>query len=117
MANIAAIVQARMGSARLPGKVAEEIEDKTMLAHLVERLKYVQKIDQIIIATSNKEIDNQVTHIARANGVVYYRGSETDVLSRYIEAGKRYKVDIVMRITGDCPLIDPVTLDELIQGY
>lgn len=117
MAKVTAIVQARMGSARLPGKVAEEIEGKPMLAHLIERLKYSKKIEQIIIATSTKEIDNPVSYIAKANGVICYRGSETDVLSRYLEAGERYKADIIVRITGDCPFIDPVTLDKLIQAY
>lgn len=117
MAKVVAIVQARMGSARLPGKVAMEIEGKPMLAHLIDRLKYAQKLDQIIIATSNKETDDSIAHISEANGVVSYRGSENDVLSRYLEAGEKYHADIIVRITGDCPLIDPGTVDELIQTY
>ena len=117
MIKVAAIVQARMGSERLPGKVAMEIEGKPMLAHLIERLKHAKKIDQIIIATSNKQTDDTVAQIAEACGVSCYRGSEADVLSRYLEAAEKYKVDIIVRITGDCPLVDPFIVDELIRNY
>lgn len=117
MKKVAAIVQARMGSERLPGKVAMEIEGKPMLAHLIERLKHAKKIDQIIIATSNKQTDDTVAQIAEACGVSCYRGSEADVLSRYLEAAEKYKVDIIVRITGDCPLVDPFIVDELIRNY
>ncbi|MFI5360074.1 MAG: cytidylyltransferase domain-containing protein [Halanaerobiales bacterium] len=117
MAKVAVIVQARMGSERLPGKVALQVKGKPLLAHLIDRLKQAEKIDQIIIATSDKEADDPVAEIADACGVSSYRGSETDVLSRYLEAAEKYAVDIIIRVTGDCPLIDPVTIDELAGKY
>jgi spore coat polysaccharide biosynthesis protein SpsF len=117
MAKVAAIVQARMGSERLPGKVALEVEGKPLLAHLIERLNKAEKIDQVIIATSDKEADTPVVEIAETCGISFYRGSETDVLSRYLEAAKKYGVDIIVRVTGDCPLLDPLTVDELVGKY
>ncbi|TDX58934.1 cytidylyltransferase domain-containing protein [Orenia marismortui] len=110
--NVVAIVQARMGSTRLPGKVAKNLVGKPMLARLIERLKEAEQVDQIVIATSNKEADDQVVEIAESEEVSYYRGSEKDVLSRYLEAANKFKADIVVRITGDCPLIDPITIDK-----
>lgn len=117
MIKISVIVQARMGSERLPGKVAREIKDKPVLAHIIARLKNAQTIDDIIIATSNKSDDDRVVEIAKENGVEYYRGSEVNVLSRYLEAGKRYNSDIIIRVTGDCPLIDPVIIDEVTKAF
>ncbi len=117
MAKVAAIVQARMGSERLLGKVALEVEGKPLLAHLIERLKKAEKIDQVIIATSDKEADTPVVEIAETCGISFYRGSETDVLSRYLEAAEKYGVDIIVRVTGDCPLLDPLTVDELVGKY
>ncbi|MTI59293.1 MAG: 3-deoxy-manno-octulosonate cytidylyltransferase [Firmicutes bacterium] len=117
MPEVAAIVQARMGSSRLSGKVATVIEGKSMLAHLIERLKDARLLDQLIIATSTKQIDDPVASIAAEEGVICYRGSERNVFSRYLEAGEQYDVDVIVRITGDCPLIDPVTVDGLVSNY
>ncbi len=115
--KIGVIVQARMGSTRLPGKVARKISGKPMLGHIIERLKEADELDQIIVATSDKEEDNKIVKIAEGENVTNFRGSEEDVLSRYIEAAERYKLDVVLRVTGDCPLIDPVTIDELILEF
>ena len=117
MKKVGVIVQARMGSTRLPGKVAKELVGKPMLAHIIERLKKAKKIDQIIVATSLKEDDQKVIEIVRNKNVDTYRGSEDDVLSRYIEAAEKYQLDVVVRVTGDCPLIDPVTIDELVSEF
>ncbi|AGB42117.1 spore coat polysaccharide biosynthesis protein F, CMP-KDO synthetase [Halobacteroides halobius DSM 5150] len=115
--KVVAIVQARMGSSRLPGKVAKEIVGRPMLAHLIERLKYFDRLDQIVIATSDKEIDDRVVEIAKNSKVDFYRGSEDDVLSRYIEAAQKFKADVIVRITGDCPLIDPMTIDKAVTKF
>ncbi|MDI3546984.1 MAG: spore coat polysaccharide biosynthesis protein SpsF [Halanaerobiales bacterium] len=115
--KIVAIVQARMGSSRLPGKVAKEIVGKPMLAHLINRLKRAENLNQIVIATSKEKADDRVVEIAKREGVDFYRGSETDVLSRYIEAAQKFGADVIIRITGDCPLIDPVTVDEVIADF
>lgn len=117
MKKVGVIVQARMGSTRLPGKVAKEIVGKPMLVHIIERLKKAKKIDQIIVATSLKEDDQRVIEIAGSVEVATYRGSEDDVLSRYIDAAEKYQLDVIVRVTGDCPLIDPVTIDELINEF
>ncbi|WP_408955692.1 cytidylyltransferase domain-containing protein [Natroniella sp. ANB-PHB2] len=115
--RVVAIVQARMGSSRLPGKVAKELIDKPMLAHTIDRLKAAKELDKIVLATSIKEADDKVVEIAESEGVDHYRGSEADVLSRYIGAAKEYNADIVVRITGDCPLVDPVTIDEVVSEF
>lgn len=112
-----AIIQARMGSTRLPGKVLMKLQDKTVLEHVIERVKQADLIDDIIVATTTLPEDDvlaaQVTHY----GVRVYRGSSNDVLSRYYEAAKDIKADVVVRITSDCPLIDPFIIDRVIEMY
>ncbi len=115
--NIVAIVQARMGSSRLPGKVAKKIMGQPMLAHLIDRLKYSNLIDQIVVATSILQVDDMVAQIAQQAGIGVYRGSESNVLSRYLEAAQEFNADIIIRITGDCPLIDPGTVDKAINIF
>lgn len=117
MLKVIAIVQARMGSTRLPGKVAKKVKDKPMLTHLLERLKYTEELDQIIVATSKKEQDDRVAEIAEESGISCFRGSEHDVLLRYIAAARENNADVIVRITGDCPLIDPDTIDEIIKDF
>lgn len=117
MKKVGIIVQARMGSTRLPRKVDMSLVGKPMLAHVIERLKESREADQVIVATSEDKGDDRVIEIAENEEVDTYRGSEMDVLSRYIEASERYRLDIVVRVTGDCPLIDPVTIDELIREF
>lgn len=111
------IVQARMGSSRLPGKVAKEICGKPLLAHIIERLQQADMPDKIIVATSGRKIDDRVIEIARKEGVDYFRGPESDVLTRYIEAAREYGLDIVVRVTGDCPLISPWLLDKVLAKF
>jgi len=115
--KIGAIVQARMGSTRLPEKVDMKLAGKPMLSHVIERLKKAQELDQIIVATSVKDNDDRVLEIAENEEVSTYRGSETDVLSRYIGAAEKYQIDVVVRVTGDCPLIDPITIGQLINEF
>lgn len=114
---IGAIVQARMGSTRLPGKVLMRLIDKPLLCHIVERLRRIKLIDEIIIATTNKAIDKPIEELAREMKTKIFTGKEDDVLDRYYQAARIYKVDIILRITADCPLIDPQIIDNLIKYY
>lgn len=115
--KIGAIIQARMGSTRLPEKVMKNLEGKTVLEHVIERVKQSKLIGEIIIATTTQERDSVIEAEALRCGVKSFRGSEDDVLSRYYFAAKQNKLDIVVRITSDCPLIDPMILDDIIQFH
>lgn len=114
---IAAIVQARMGSSRLPGKVMKEILGKPLLWHLVSRLKKARLIDNIVIATSDKEADIPILRLAEKLGVDCYAGSEQDVLDRYYQTATEFGADVIVRITADCVLIDPHIVDKVIRRY
>ncbi|MFU0781508.1 MAG: 3-deoxy-manno-octulosonate cytidylyltransferase [Thermoanaerobacterium thermosaccharolyticum] len=112
-----AIIQARMGSTRLPGKVMKIIMDKPVIGHVVNRVKASKEIDDIIIATTTKKEDDIIVEEAKKLNVKYFRGSEEDVLSRYYYAAKENNADIVIRITSDCPLIDPQIIDKIIKTF
>jgi spore coat polysaccharide biosynthesis protein SpsF len=112
-----AIVQARMASTRLPGKVLREIAGKPMLEHVINRVKSSQMTDEIVIATSRNERDEPIVELAKRLNVVWFVGSEEDVLDRYLKAAKQVAADIVVRITGDCPLVDPHTIDRIVRRY
>lgn len=115
--KIAAIIQARMGSERLPGKVLVQISGKPMIWHVVNRLRFSKKIDDIILAIPNSKENDKLEKFAKENKIKYFRGSEEDVLSRYYQAAKRFKCDLIIRITGDCPLIDPKIIDMVISKH
>jgi spore coat polysaccharide biosynthesis protein SpsF len=115
--KIGAVVQTRMGSTRLPGKVMLDIYGKPVIQHVIERLKQSKYLDEIIIATTTHTQDDVIVEQARKNSVKWFRGSEEDVLSRYYYAAKENNLDIVVRITSDCPLIDPFVIDEMIDFY
>lgn len=114
---IAAIIQARMGSSRLPGKVLADICGKPMLWHIINRLSYSDSIEKIIIATTALPEDRQIIDIAEQCSVSCYAGSELDVLDRYYQAAKQYDADPIIRITADCPVIDPFLVDEVLFEY
>ena len=111
------IVQARMGSSRLPGKVLLEVLGKTLLEYQIERLRLSREIDQIIIATTILKMDDPIVSLCKELGVAYFRGSSDDVLSRYYEAGKISGADIVVRCNSDCPLIDAKVVDRVIRVF
>ncbi len=115
--NVVCIVQARIGSTRLPGKVLKKICDKTVLEHDIDRLKRVKNINEIVIATTNLEKDNAIVEEANRLGVKCFRGSEEDVLSRYYYAAKENNADVIVRITSDCPLIDSEITEKTILFY
>ena len=114
---IAAIVQARMASSRLPGKVLKEVLGRQLLSFLLERLRNVNKIDKIIIATTVNKEDDPIVELCNRESVFYFRGSENDVLDRYYQAAKKFDVNDIMRITADCPLIDPRICENIIKIY
>ena len=109
----AAIIQARMGSRRLPGKVLMDIAGKPMIQHVVERARRCESIDGVIVATSTSSDDDQLADRCRDLGVDVVRGSEHDVLSRYALAAEKFRCQTVIRITSDCPLIDPEIVDNV----
>lgn len=115
--HIGAIIQARMGSTRLYGKVLKEIKGKSVLRHVIERVQQSKLVDEIVVATTVHERDNAIENEALECGVKVFRGSEDNVLSRYYYAAKENKIDVVIRITSDCPLIDPFIMDEIISSY
>ncbi len=114
---IVCIIQARVGSTRLPGKVLKLILGKPMLLHQIERVKRSRVIDKIIIATTTKNEDDPIESLAVKAGVFCFRGSEHDVLDRYYQAAKGAQADIVIRLTGDCPMSDPVVIDETVEYF
>lgn len=113
----AAIIQTRMCSTRLPGKVMKIIMDKPIIEHVVNRVKASKEIDDIIIATTIKKEDDIILEEAKKLNVKYFRGSENDVLSRYYYAAKENNADVVIRITSDCPLVDPKIIDKMIKTF
>ena len=117
MKNIGAIIQARMGSSRFPGKVMKTIIGKPMLWHQINRLRKSELIEKIIIATTNKIQDRTIVDFAKENNILYFAGSEEDVLDRFYYTAKKFKVETIVRITADCPLIDPSLVDMIINFY
>ncbi len=111
------IIQARMGSSRLPGKVLKPLNGKPMLAWVVERASRAKSIDQCLVATTVDASDDPIQEWCEANGVAVYRGSVYDVLDRYYNAAKSAEADVIIRVTADCPLIDPAVIDELFAFF
>ncbi len=117
MSKIGCIIQARMGSTRLPGKVMKDLEGEPVLYHVIERVKQSKLIDEIIIATTTHERDDVIVEEAKRNEVKCFRGSEENVLSRYYHSADKNDIETIVRITSDCPLIDPEIMDEIIEFY
>jgi len=115
--KVGIIVQARMTSTRLPGKVLRPVLGKPLLEYQIERLQRVRRADELIIATTTKDTDQPIVDLAERLGIKVFRGSEEDVLSRYFYAAQENDLDVVVRITSDCPLIDPVVIDRVISAF
>jgi glutamate-1-semialdehyde 2,1-aminomutase/spore coat polysaccharide biosynthesis protein SpsF len=114
---LAAVVQARMGSSRLPGKTMAPIEGKPMLQRFIERVRAARRVEEVIIATTTEPRDDAIADFARSQNLKCYRGSETDVLDRFFQAAQSFGVSDLVRVTSDCPLIDPAVIDRVIEAY
>ncbi|MGL5633630.1 MAG: cytidylyltransferase domain-containing protein [Sarcina sp.] len=117
MKKVLCIVQARMGSTRLPGKVLKELHGYPMIYHTLVSLQKSRYIDQIVLATSDKDIDTPLAEYVESLGIDVFRGSEENVLERYKQAADAHEGNIIVRVTGDCPLINPVITDNVITKY
>ncbi len=115
--KIVALVQARMGSTRLPGKVLKQIVGKPMIELLLVRLSQSIDLDEIVVVTSKEGQNDQLQSVVESLGYQCTRGSEKDVLGRFYASAKAIDADVVVRITGDCPLVDPSLVDECIKNY
>ena len=104
--NKIAIIQARMGSSRLKGKVLADIQGKEMLWHVVRRVKASKKVDKTVVATTTEKEDDIIRDFCLKNDIYFYRGSSDDVLARYFLAAEKFNADLIIRVTADCPLID-----------
>jgi len=117
MNGVIAIVQARMGSTRLPGKVLLDLAGKPMLVRDMEHIQRAKKIDEIVIATTVNPADDKIVSLCREYGWNFFRGSENDVLDRYYQAAREYNAKTIVRITSDCPLIEPTIVDRIIEKF
>jgi len=115
--KIAILIQARVKSMRLPRKALCYIEDKLLIEHVIERLKRAKIPDEILICTSTHPDDQVLVEIAEKNKIGWFTGSEEDVLDRFIQAAKKNKADVVVRASGENPLIDPLYLDRAVQEH
>jgi spore coat polysaccharide biosynthesis protein SpsF len=112
-----AIIQARMNSSRLPGKVMLNLCGKTVLTHVVSRVQACKAIDQVVVATTDQAVDQDIVAEAKKLGAGVFCGSETDVLGRYYNAAKSFGAEIIVRVTADCPLFDPEVLSSMLVEF
>lgn len=112
-----AIIQARMASSRLPGKVMADIAGKPMLFHVVTRAKQARNIDLVIVATSIGTDDDPVEHFCREADIPCFRGSLDDVLDRFYQAARHFQGDTIVRLTADCPLLDPRVIERTVETF
>ena len=115
--TVVAIIQARMASTRLPAKVLADISGRPMLWHVVNRVRQARAIDRVVVATSAESTDDAIAQFCQACQIDCYRGSETDVLDRFYRAAQTFAADTVVRITADCPLIDPQIIDKVVHTF
>lgn len=112
--RVVAIIQARMGSTRLPGKVLADVAGQPMLARVVARVAAARRVHQVVVATTTAPADDAVAIFCREHGIACFRGDEHDVLDRFCQAARAYEADVVVRVTADCPLLDPAVLDHVV---
>lgn len=115
--NTIAIIQARMGSTRLPGKMMIDLVGKPVVAHVIERVRQSKLLSDVVLATTTDPSDDILATWAEKNNISCFRGSVTDVLDRYYQAAREYRADCVVRVTGDCPLADTSVIDAVIEKY
>lgn len=117
MTKTVAIIQARMSSSRLPGKVLKDLAGKPMLAWVVERSARAQSVDQVAVATTVDPADDPIEQFCAEQGIACFRGSQFDVLDRYYQAARAFDAQTVVRLTADCPLMDPQLIDEAVNAF
>ena len=117
MSNISAIIQARIGSTRLPGKVLMKLNEDTILSLLLKQLKHSKFLDEKIIATTNNPKDDVIEKFTTSNNIKLFRGDSDNVLDRYYQCAKKFSLTHIVRITADNPLIDPDIIDQAIKKY
>jgi spore coat polysaccharide biosynthesis protein SpsF len=115
--RVVAVIQARMGSSRLPGKILLEIAGSPMLKRVVERVQKAKTVDQVVVATTVESSDGEVAKFCEDQGFVYVRGDLEDVLDRHLLAARTFDADIIVRITADCPLMDPKVIDRTVTAF
>lgn len=115
--KVVAIIQARVGSTRLPRKVQKSIAGRPMLWHVIERVKRAKLVDEVVLATTSKEEDKPLLDLVKESGIKGYAGSDEDVLDRYFQAATQFGADVIVRITADCPLIDPEIIDKVVKHF
>ena len=113
--TVLAIIQARMGSSRFPGKIMKELNGKPIIQHIVDFLKYSKTIDKIVIATTDLQEDDVVDSFAKKLKIECFRGSSENVLERFYKCAKKFNADLIIRLTADNPLINPKIIDDLIN--
>lgn len=115
--EITAIIQARMGSERLPGKILKPLSGKPVLWHVVSRIKKARLVNKVVVATTGDKKDNAVERFCLKNTIPVFRGSNEDVLDRYYQCARKFKAAHIARVTADCPLHDPCVIDDVIGEY
>lgn len=115
--RVVAVIQARVASRRLPKKMLKLIEGQTMLGRVVSRIKLAKTVDEVVVATSISKSDDAIEKLCREKEWAWFRGNEQDVLDRVYKASLYYRADAVVRITGDCPLIDPEVIDAVVGRF
>lgn len=115
--SVQIVIQARMGSSRLPGKVLAKLADKPMLLHIVKRMKLCRMCDDVVVATTDDVQDDVIEYLCTEKGITVFRGSRDDVLARFYDCALSASADVVVRITGDCPFVCPEMIDKHIRIF
>jgi spore coat polysaccharide biosynthesis protein SpsF len=115
--NTTAIIQARMSSSRLPGKVLLDLNGQSMLERVVRRARQARQVDQVVVATTLEDSDQPVVDFCAGRGYPCFRGSLNDVLDRFYQAARAYQAETVVRLTADCPLVDPQLIDQTLEAF
>jgi spore coat polysaccharide biosynthesis protein SpsF len=115
--EIILVIQARMGSSRLPGKVMADVIGKPLIWHMYQRLKHISLISNIVISTTKNNEDKKLIEFAKSEGIQSFAGDENDIIDRLYQTGKKFKSTILVKINADCPLIDPKLIEKGIKIY
>jgi len=115
--NVGIVIQARLGSTRLPAKILKPLQGKTVLEYCVDNMRSVRGIGSVVVATTTSEQDDSLVDFCGKKKIDFFRGSETNVLERYVHAAEAYRLDAVVRITSDCPFSDPFVVEDVLKTF